>query len=556
MVSRHRRIIALVLMLLVIASLLAACGPSEASSSSVIKYGGTITAVPSPKGLWVSDFNPYSGSTLYGSQGYIFETLLFINRLNGKISPWLADSYNWNNDGTVLTFSLHHGVKWTDGQPFTSQDVVFTLNMLQKYPAIDSGALWQAITDVANPDPNTVVITFRQPSAPLLWYLAGQTWIVSQHQWAKVNPTTSTMDDPIGTGPFALKSFDPKLYVLEKNKGYWQTGKPYIDAVRFPAYTSNTTTDLLLANGSIDWTGVFTPNIEQTYVSRDSTHNHYWFPPSDVVMLYLNTAEAPYNDVTVRQALSVAIDRDNISKTAESGYAPASSPTGIVLPGQKDFLSPDYAQLSFGAANPGKAAQLLRQAGFKKGSDGILVGPDGKRFSFKIYTVSGWTDWATAAQILAENFKAVGIDATVNAVAFNDYWSALEQGTFDVAISWTNPGPTPYYLYNTMLNGANTAPIGQTAASNWERWNDPETNLLLQQYSTTTDLQTQKEAINGIQKIMVEKLPSIPIFYGPTWYEYSTKNVVGWPDQNNPYANPSPYTAPDNAVIAVRLHMP
>jgi peptide/nickel transport system substrate-binding protein len=555
MASRHRRISALVLLILVVASFLAACGTSSGGSGGT-KYGGTITSVPSPKGPWVRNFNPYAGGALYGAQGYIFETLLFINRLDGTIKPWLADSYNFNTDGTVLTFKLHQGVKWTDGQPFTSDDVVFTLNMLHQYPAVDQGALWQAITSVANPDPNTVVVNFKQPSAPLLWYLAGQTWIVSKHQWSSVDPTTSTMDNPIGTGPFALKSFSPQLFVLEKNKSYWQPGKPYIDSVRFPAYTSNTTADLLLSSGNVDWTGLFTPNIQQTFVDRDPSHNHYWFPPANVIMLYVNTAKAPYNNVAVRQALSAAIDRDDISKTAESSYAPPASPTAIVLPGHKSFLDSQYANLSFGAPNPSKAAQLLEGAGFKKGSDGIYVGPDGKRLSFKIYTVTGWTDWTTACQIMAKNFKAVGIDATVNAVSFNDYYAALQQGTFDVAISWTNTGPTPYYLYQNTLNGANTAPVGQTAASNWERWNDAATNQALQQFAGTTDQAVQKQAINSLQKIMVEQLPTIPLFYGPSWYEYSTKNVVGWPDANNPYAHPSPYTAPDAAIVALNLHKP
>src|SRR5262249_49088372 len=157
--------------------------------------------------------------------------LLFINRLDGRIQPWLADSYAWNSAGTLLTFKLHQGVKWSDGQPFSSDDVVFTLTMLQRFPAIDTGALWHAIADGANPDPNTVVIPFQQPSAPLLWYLGGQTWIVSRHQWAGVDPTQSTMDEPVGTGPFTLTSFTPEQYVLGKSTNYWQAGKPYIDSV-------------------------------------------------------------------------------------------------------------------------------------------------------------------------------------------------------------------------------------------------------------------------------------------------------------------------------------
>lgn len=555
MAARHRRVYALLLIIAAVTMLLSACGTANnGSGNNGNKYGGTITSVPSPKGPWTRNYNPFAGGTLYGSQGMIYETLLFFNRQDGSIKPWLASSYKWNADGTNVTFTLQKDVKWSDGTAFTSDDVVFTLNLLRQYPAIDAGALWQAISSVSNPDPSTVSVTFKAPSAPILWYLGGQTWIVPQHLWKSVDPTTFTDENPIGTGPFTLKSFTPQLYVLAKNKNYWQPGKPYIDAINYPAYTSNTSADLLLSSGNVDWTGLFTPDIKKTFVERDPANNRYWFPPSNVVMLYLNTAKAPFNDVKVRQALSVAIDRTDIANTAESGYTVPASPTGLILPPNKDYLAPEYANASFGPPDAAKAGQLLESAGFKKGADGIYADASGKKLAFNINVVTGWTDWVTTDQIISKNFKAAGIDAKVNAVTFNDYFAALQQGTFDTAISWTNPGPTPYYHLNSFMLGANSAPIGKQAASNFERWEDPATDQLLRQYASTTDPNAQKQAIYGLQKIMVEQVPSIPLFYGPQWYEYSTKNVVGWPDENNQYAVPSPYAVPDAAIVALNLH--
>jgi peptide/nickel transport system substrate-binding protein len=400
------------------------------------------------------------------------------------------------------------------------------------------------------------VVNFSRPSAPLLWYLAGQTWIVPQHLWSSVDPVTFTNEQPVGTGAFMLKSFSPQVYVLTKNTHYWQPGKPSIDQIRYPAYTSNTSADLLLSSGQVDWTGLFSPNIEKTFVQADSVHNHYWFPPRNIVMLYLNTAKAPFNNPAVRQALSAAIDRSDISTTAEDGYEPVASPTGLVLPSNQSYLASQFSTAAFGAPDTAKATQLLESAGFKKGSDGMYADPSGKPFAFNIDVVTGWTDWVTACQIMAKNFKAVGINATVNAVSFNQYYSSLQQGNFETAISWTNPGPTPYYLYNSMLLGANTAPVGQQAASNWERWNDTQTNTLLNQYASTTDGATQKQAIAGLEQIMIEQLPSIPLVAGATWYEYSTSHVVGWPDKNNAYASPAPFDTPDSAIVAMNLHLP
>jgi peptide/nickel transport system substrate-binding protein len=293
--------------------------------------------------------------------------------------------------------------------------------------------------------------------------------------------------------------------------------------------------------------------VQKTYVARDPQHNHYWFPPSNVVMLYLNTAKAPFNKLAVRQAISSAVDRNQMYTVAESGYEPVSHPTALVLPANQKYLSSDYANTTF-SVDTAKSTQLLESAGFKKGGDGIYVDASGKKLSFNISVVDGWTDWVTDCQIMATNLKAIGIDAKVNAVSFNAYYGALQNGSFDAAISWTNAGPTPFYLYNSMLNSTNTKPIGQSATSNWERWNDPATDQFLNQYATSTDANVQQQAIAGIQKIMVEQVPSVPLVYGATWNEYSTARFTGWPTAQNAYAMPAPFDAPDDEIVMLNLH--
>jgi peptide/nickel transport system substrate-binding protein len=537
---------------------LTACGQGGSATPGSASRGGSVTLVPSPKGPWTINFNPLisGNNSLPGTQGMIYETLLYFNRLDGSIKPWLASSYKWSPDATSLTFTLRPDVKWSDGQPFTSADVLFTLNLSKQYPALDLNSEWQAIQDVSAPDAQTVVVTFKKPAVPMLWYIAGQTYIVPQHIWqTKGDPTLSTNDNPIGTGPFVLKSFNSQLYVMGRNPQYWQQGKPYVDELRYPAYTSNSSADLLLSQGQVDWTGLFTPQIRQTYVNRDPEHNHYWFPPANIVMLYLNTAKAPFNQVAVRQAISTAIDREQIYKTAEAGYEPVAHPTGLILPNESKYLQQEYSGMAY-KQNGAQVATLLEKAGFHKGKDGVYEDARGNRLSFKLNVVSGWTDWVTASQIMASNLKAVGIDASVNAVSFNQYISALSQGSFDTSISWTTPGPTPYYLYNALLNSSNTASIGAQATSNFERWNDPTTDKLLAQYAGSIDPTVQQNALNGLQQIMVDQVPSIPLVYGATWYEYNTSRFVGWPDKDHPYAVPAPYSAPDAALVAMNIHRP
>ncbi len=523
------RVVSLLLLGLLGVVALAACSSGGASNSGTAQRGGSVTLVPSPKGPWTVNFNPLisGNNNLPGTQGMIYETLLYFNRIDGSVKPWLASGYTWSSDATSLTLTLRPGVTWSDGTPFTSADVLFTLNLSKQYPALDLNSLWQVIQSVSAPDAHTVVVTFKHPAAPMLWYIAGQTYIVPQHIWQGMgDPTLSTNDHPVGTGPFELKSFNSQLYVLARNPTYWQPGKPYVDELRYPAYTSNSSAD-----------------------------NHYWFPPADVVMLYLNTAKYPFNQVAVRQAISAAIDREQIYKTAELGYEQVAHPTGLILPNETKYLNAQYAGLGY-KQNIAHAATLLQKAGFHKGTDGVYVDAHGNRLAFKLNVVSGWTDWVTATQIMASNLKAAGIDASVNAVSFNQYISALSQGSFDTSISWTSPGPTPYFLYNALLNSSNTAPVGAQATSNFERWSDPATDRLLAQYAGSVDIGVQQQALAGLQQIMVDQVPSIPLVYGATWYEFNTSRFVGWPDQAHPYAVPAPYSAPDAEIVALNIHRP
>lgn len=551
--SARKRTTAVWLSLLAIMSIvLAACGQGGSTPSST-STNHVLTIVPSPEGDFTESFSPYSSSADYGSKGMIYETLLFFDSLNGSVTDWLASSYQISSDAKTITFNLRQGVKWSDGQPFTADDVVFTLNMLKQYPGADTNGLWQVLQNVTEPDQNTVVVTLKTAFTPILWYLAGQTYIVPKHLWANVGDPTKYIDsNPVGTGPFTLKSFTPQLIDLVKNPNYWQPGKPQVDEIRYPSFDSNTSAQLLLSQGSVSWTGLFTPNIQQTYVNRDPATNHYWFPPNNIVMLYLNTAKAPFNQVAVREAISDAIDRQQLYQVGESGYEPPASPTGLVLPSNKSFEDSAYANTSF-SVNTAQANQLLSGAGFTKDSNGIYTDKTGKELSFSIDVVTGWTDWVTDCQIMATDLKAIGISATVNAISYNSYYSALQMGSYDMAISWTNPGPTPFYLYNSLLNSTNTAPVGKAAASNFERWSDSKTDQALQQIATSTDPTVQQQAYDTLQQIMVTQIPAIPLVFGATWNEYSTKDFTGWPSASNPYAAPAPFDYPDSEVVVLNL---
>src|SRR6185437_972863 len=155
----------------------------------------------------------------------------------------------------------------------------------------------------------------------------------------------------------------------------------------------------------------------------------------------------------------------------------------------------------------------------------------GKKLSFVLEVTQGYTDWIADCQIIAANLKAVGIDAKITQV--QDELPDLQNGTFDAAIYYGTPGPSPYYIYNQVLNSANSAPIGQSAASNFERWSDPTSDKLLAQFDGSIDPATQQQAMAQLEKIVVTQLPVIFLMNEPYWYQYNTLKYTGWPDQDN-----------------------
>jgi peptide/nickel transport system substrate-binding protein len=533
-----------------------ACGSSTAGGASKA-LGGTLTIDNESGGLWSCAFNPFNGSVTGLSVGIFYEPLVYNNLLTDQKTPWLASAWEWSSDNKTLTFTIRDGVKWSDGQPFSADDVVYTFNLIKKYPAMDLQSVWSVLSSVTKSGTNKVVLTFGSSAATYFYPIADQVSIVPQHIWQSIkDPVGDTIASPVGTGPFTLGSCTPQNITYTRNPHYWQTGLPYIQTVQYPAFTDNDPANQFLAAGQAQWGGQYIPNIDTYYVARDKVHNHYWFPPIQNVNIWFNTTRAPFDNKVVRQAFAYAIDRNQASIKGESGYQPPGNQTGV-LSGTFDSWIDKTAQAKYDyKLNPDKATQLLQGAGFTKNSSGIMQDSSGHKLSYNIITIAGYTDWDATIQVVADSLKSVGIEIKAQDLSSNDYFDKLFTGKFDLAYGSLNtqPGPSPYYELRNTMDSATTAKIGETAAGDYGRYTNSSVDTLFDQYGATTDSGKQHDLIKQIEAAMLEDVPVIPVTESVAWYEWSTKDFAGWPTKDNPYATPAPYSLPDLEVVLIHLY--
>jgi peptide/nickel transport system substrate-binding protein len=542
--------------------LAAACGGSSSSTStsasSKAAPTGVLTIDNESGGTWTCDFNPFNLSYISYSLGNVYEPLVFVNTLqDAKVTPWLATSWAWGNGNKTLTFTIRQGVKFSNGDPLTPADVVYTFNLLKAHKTLDINSVWSVLSSVAQQGSDQVVMTFKTAAVPYFYYIGDQIGIVDQKVWSTVaNPVTYPDKNPVGTGAFLVSSSSctPQNIKYTANPHYWQPGLPKVGTVNYPAFLTNDTANTYLANGQAQWGSQFIPNIQTFYLSKSPDY-HYWFPPVANVSIFINLTNPILKNVAVRQAMAYAIDRHKASLIGEYGYEPASNQAGIVTPTFSAWLDAPQAA-SYGnnyAYSPQKAISILEQAGFKRGSNGIFQTPSGQPLSFTILDNGGFSDWVAAVNVIQQDLNAVGIQVKADNVAYSTWQTDLYEGHFQLGYGSETGGPSPYYELRQWLYSANSAPIGTAAGSNFERYGNPATDQLINEYGATTDPAMQHSIVNQLQAVMLKEVPVIPVTESVDWFQYDTGSFSGWPTQGDPYAQPAAYNYPDWGQLMLHL---
>ncbi|NRP20244.1 Oligopeptide-binding protein OppA [Ensifer adhaerens] len=494
---------------------------------------------------WVQNFNPFDlGGRRQSTMDFVYEPLVIFNDYDGGKPVWrLATGYKFADDLKSITYTLRDGVKWSDGKPLTSADMKFTLELMLKNPAVDIVGVGESVASVEAVSPTEVKINLKDVDTHFPESLADFP-VVPEHIWKDVgDPLAFKNEKPVGSGPMTeIRRFTPQVYEQCRNPNYWDAATLKVDCLKLPQIAGNDQMLALLPEGGLDWFGSFLPQIDKTYVGLDPEHNAYWQPPAETVSFQMNLKSAnagnaeAFNDITFRRAFSLAMDRTSMVDIAGFGY-PVVNAHASGLPPRFDSWrnkAAEAAQDEWLAYDIDRANKLLDDAGYKKDGEGFRTTPSGKPITFPIIVPNGWTDWIDAVQIATEGLRKIGINASVATPEYEQWQKQILDGSFEAVMNSRADGPTPFRGYFQSLSTA----FGGRITSAPSRYSNPELDKVFDNYRRATTDEDRKKLFDQVQLIVADNLPVVPVFNGPTWYQFSTKRFTGWVSKEEPAMNP------------------
>jgi peptide/nickel transport system substrate-binding protein len=471
-----------------------------------------------------ANLNPQvvTGATAQPIVNNIFNLLIYMD-FKFEIIPGLARSWEVSKDGLTYTFGLVKNAAWHDGKPFTSADVLYTLQEI--YPQNPRGSWWKPGVNVSPeaPDPYTFVIKLKEPFAPLLPTLAFQVTgpnILPKHLYEgtdlKKNPYNN---NPIGTGPFMFKEWVKGSHIeLVRNPNYFAKGKenkPYIDRIVFQTIPDSSARTLALKKGEIDYIpSTFVPleDIADLRKDKNIVIDKRGGGPETIKFFLFNLRNPPLSNKLVRQAIAYAMDRNAIYNLALAGEAKiAKSILTSNTTWAFDPKVPDYAY------DPKKANALLDKAGYPRG-------PDGTRFKMRLGTIAGRGSDPVVVEVVRDSLKKVGIDAQMFAAELSSFYDAVfMRWDFDMVLQQAATGPDPTAGVTRFLHSRQ---IKKATFVNAMGYSNPEVDRLLDMEYKQIDKKQRAATWHRIQQIVLDDLPLIPV------YESAIANVYrsNWAD--------------------------
>ncbi len=430
----------------------------------------------------------------------IFEPL-YITSPSGVLTPWLATGHTMSTDGKTWTFALRPGVKFSDGKPLTSEDVVFSIHRAATDAAGPLSFLDFAIKSITAGS-GTVTFELSQPWAPFLSDISVFANSILPKDLGGQSES-AFFANPIGTGPFVLKSFQKGAGVsLGRNDHYWQAGKPYLDGVNFSYIPDDNQRVEQLRGGEVDVIPV--PPAETASLKADTSLSLKEFGSWAVDLLFFNEKLPQYKDRHVRRAIAHAINIPQLAKITTFGTA---EPGHSFFPPSLQYCA-SVPTLGYSVA---AAKAELKQSAHPHG------------FSTSILVPSGNTQYIDAATVIQSDLEPLNIKVTIQELDNAAYTAAFEAFNYETMINFaTNDISDPDEMASFQVDYEDSG-----SHSFWTDYNDPKAIALVRAAETTFDSAKRAKLYEQIQAIVAQDAPYIALDYPPNIYAWQ-QNLHGF----------------------------
>ncbi len=444
--------------------------------------------------------------------------------------PGLAESWKASNNGLTYTYTMRPNLKWSDGQPLTSDDVVYTINRARKEEWLNYTPTVNYLTATAK-GPNTVVITTSVPDPKLPTM---DLYILPKHIYSKISAKelpSYAATDGVGSGPFTLKQWKKgQFWTMDANPNYWQ-GKAAVDEVVFKVYNNADAMADALKNGELDGaenipSGRYkdlsnTPNVV-TVQGQQGGFDELAINSGDGV-----AGNPVLKDLRVRQAIAHAIDKQTLVSKVDNNLATAADAMSPSADPEWNVKLTDGERYDFDLK---KANSILEAAGYKDtNGDGIREDPKTKKPLRLIYAQRSDSDVAKPlAQYITGWLRQIGIATTIKVYNDTQLTPVIGKGAVDLFVwGWTpfvDPDPELSYFQCDQI-----APPGDpTNYYNDANWCNHTYDKLYKEQSKELDKTKRLDIVHQMLKLMYEQAPYVVLDYSPDLQAYRTDHFTGW----------------------------
>jgi peptide/nickel transport system substrate-binding protein len=414
-----------------------------------------------------------------------------------KLVGDLAERWDVSPDGKTITFHLRKGVKWHDGEEFTAEDCLFTYRkLMDPKVATPYSSSYMDVLKAEVVDRYTFRVTYKEPFSPAL-----ESWgmgMIPKHLLDGKDINTDQFNrNPVGTGPYRFKEWIAgQKIVLEASNDYFE-GRPNIDQYIYRVIPDNTTMFQELLSGGLDMMGLNPLQYLRKSESRRirESYRKYRYPSNGYTYLGYNLRSSLFSDKKVRQALSYAINRQSIIEGVVLGIGrPCTGPFSHV----SWAYNPDAKSYEH---DPELALRMLLKAGWRDTDGDGVLDKDGRPFRFTILTNQGNNERIHAAEIIQQNFKAMGIDAKIRVMEWQAFLEQVDNRTFEAMIlGWSmSRDPDLYDIWHSSKT--------KKGEYNFIGYNNSEVDRLLVEGRRTFDMEKRKKIYYSIHEILADEQP-------------------------------------------------